>query len=71
MKVEHQQARQDAFAHEAWQKKMHKDLIARAKIGKLIFDTKMRELKTPGFEAQFNAELQKQGFETVQTAAAA
>ncbi len=71
MKIDHEQARQDAFAHEAWQKKMHKDLIARSQLGKLVFDTQMRELKTPGFEAQFNAELKKQGFETVQTAAAA
>ena len=63
MKIDHQQARQDAFAHEAWQKKMHKDLITRAKIGKLVFDTKMREMKTPGFEAQYDAELAKQGFE--------
>jgi len=63
MKIDHQQTRQDAFAHEAWQKKVHKDLITRSKIGKLVFDTKMRELKTPGFEAQFNADLQKQGFE--------
>jgi len=66
MKIEDQQARQDAFAHEAWQKKMHKDLIARAKLGKLLFDTQMRELKKPGFEAQFNKELTKQGFEPLE-----
>ena len=62
MKTNQQQARQDAFAHEAWQK-VHKDLIARAKLGKLMFDTQMRELNKPGFEAQFKAELQKQGFD--------
>ena len=73
MKIAHQQAKQDAFAHETWQKKMHKDLIARAKLGKLLFDTQMGDLKRPGFEAQFNSELKKQGFEPckTQTAAAA
>ena len=63
MKIDHQQAKQDAFAHETWQKKMHKDLVARAKLDKLLFDTQMRDLKMPGFEAQFTSELQKQGFE--------
>ncbi len=71
MKIDHQQTKQDAFAHEAWQKKMHKDLIARSKLGKLLFDTQMRDLKKPGFEAQFDAELKNQGFEPLKTHAAA